>query len=445
MVHVRCVAVAYSGGRDSTALLHVTLKAAAAHDIQVLALHVNHGLSAHADAWQQHGRTQCEQWAQRGWPVQFIAQRLERHPAKGDSIEAWARQARYRALRCLALAHGATRVLLAHHRRDQAETLLLQALRGAGVAGLAGMPQAVERDGVVWLRPWLHVPREHIVAYLRTHRLGYVDDDSNDDERFARNRMRHRVWPGLVGAFPHAETALADAATWAQEAALCLGELAALDLAETASVKGLHLRAWLALSLPRRSNALRAWLRSSTGHAAPASLVRRLLLELPQPGSSAEWPLASGCLKRYRGVLRYGASSVPPQAAVPEPETLLKIRGEGLHILPGWGGGLQVTRVEEGGVPLAWLAHLELKPRSGGEQFQAGIARPARSLKKQFQAAAVPAWEREGPLVYSGGQLVFVPGLGIDARVIGLPGQRQVTLRWVTTALTAAGLSAEPS
>jgi tRNA(Ile)-lysidine synthase len=86
--------------------------------------------------------------------------------------------------------------------------------------------------------------------------------------------------------------------------------------------------------------------------------------------------------------------------------------------------------VKEGGVPLAWLAQAELRARSGGEQFQAGLGRPARSLKKQFQAAELPAWERSGPLVYSGGQLVFVPGLGIDARVIGLPGQPLVTLLW---------------
>ena len=88
-------------------------------------------------------------------------------------------------------------------------------------------------------------------------------------------------------------------------------------------------------------------------------------------------------------------------------------------------------RVKEGGVPLAWLAHLELRPREGGERFQAGVGRPPRSLKKQFQAAALPPWQRDGPLVYSGGQLVFVPGLGLDARVIGMPGQAQVTLLWV--------------
>ncbi len=423
-----CVAVAYSGGRDSTALLHATLKAAADQGVQVLALHVNHGLSRHADAWQAQAQAQCERWRRRGWPVRFVAERLDTGPAKGESVEAWARQARYRALRNLALQHGATLILLAHHRRDQAETLLLQALRGAGVAGLAGMPPAVERDGVTWLRPWLAVPREQIKAYVRRHRLAYVDDDSNDNVRFARNRMRRDVWPVLTDAFPQAEATLAEAATWAQEAMVCLAELAEVDLSLVANSAGLNLRAWSALSLPRRSNALRAWLRSSTGHAAPASLVARLLVELPRPGS-AEWPFGDGCLKRYRGVLRY-ARALQAHAAAPQRETALSIRRAGLHALPGWGGSLQATRVEEGGVPLAWLAQLELRPRQGGEQFQAGIGRPPRSLKKQFQSAAVPAWEREGPLVYSGGQLLFVPGLGIDARVIGLPGQAQVALHW---------------
>jgi tRNA(Ile)-lysidine synthase len=112
------------------------------------------------------------------------------------------------------------------------------------------------------------------------------------------------------------------------------------------------------------------------------------------------------------------------------PEASLSIRRAGSYRLPGWGGCLRAVRVGEGGVPLAWLAQVELRERSGGERFQAGVGRPARSLKKQFQAAEVPAWQRAGPLVYSGGQLVFVPGLGIDARVIGLPGQPQVTLQW---------------
>ena len=422
------VAVAYSGGRDSTALLHATAKAAAAQGIEVFALHVNHGLSTHADAWQAHAESQCGRWADRGWPVRFVALLIAARPAKGESVEAWARQARYRALRQMATDHAVSLVLLAHHRRDQAETVLLQALRGAGIAGLAGMPQAVERDGVAWMRPWLDVPRERIDAYLRRHRLSFVDDDSNVDVRFARNRLRLEVWPALTAAFPQAEATLAESANWAQEAAACLNELAVLDMGSVADSAGLHLRAWIALSPPRRSNVLRAWLRNCSGHAASASLVARLMSELPGSGA-AQWAFSAGSLKRYRGVLRF-VDATPRDEPARAPESTLSIRRAGRYPLPGWGGCLEATRVDEGGVPLAWLARLELKRREGGEQFQAGIGRPPRSLKKQFQAAAVPNWQRDGPLVYSGGQLVFVPGLGIDARVIALPGQAQVALHW---------------
>jgi len=421
------VAVAYSGGRDSTALLHATLVAAQQQGAEVLALHVHHGLSPHADDWLAACAAQCRRWARRGLPVQWVVERIATRPAPGDSVEAWARQVRYRALRTMALANGASLVLLGHHRRDQAETFVLQALRSAGVAGLAGMPRSVERDGVTWVRPWLDRPREEIEAYVRRHRLAHVDDDSNVDERFARNRLRRQVWPALTGAFPHAEAAFADAARWAHEAALCAAELAAIDLAALVADDGaLDVNAWRLLSPARGANALRAWLRAGLGGAPPATLAERLVREL---GSvrGARWPVEGGELRLYRGLLRHQAS----RASVPvERESGLSVRKAGSYPLPGWGGSLQVSRVKEGGVPLAWLAHIDLREREGGERFQAGIGRPPRSLKKQFQAAALPAWSREGPLVYSGGQLVFVPGLGLDARVQALPGQPQVMLRW---------------
>jgi len=420
------VAVAYSGGRDSTALLHATLVASAEQGVEVVALHVHHGLSAYADAWLAQCEKQCAAWARRGLAVRFVVERLDSRPAKGESIEAWARQARYRALRGMALANDASLVLLAHHRRDQAETFLLQALRKAGVAGLSGMPREIERDGLTWVRPWLDVSREQVDAYVRRHRLKHVDDDSNTDTRFARNRLRHEVWPALAKAFPQAEASLSAAADWAQEASACLAELAEMDLASLRVDKGLDLAAFHRLSSARRSNVLRAWLKVVTGQAASAALVSRLMVELDGK-SSATWPIESGTLRRYRGVLSHQYAESQREA---EPETTLSIVRAGSYALPGWSGSLVVQRVKEGGVPLAWLAKVDLRPRTGGEQFQADINRPARSLKKQFQAAGVPQWERDGPLLFSGGQLVFVPGLGLDARVIGLPGQPLVTLRW---------------
>ncbi|SHN14485.1 tRNA lysidine(34) synthetase TilS [Rhizobacter sp. OV335] len=430
------VAVAYSAGRDSTALLHATVHVALGTGVEVLALHVHHGLSPQADAWLAHGQQQCARWARRGLPVRFISHRLSDAPRGGDSIEAWARQARYGALRTMALAEQAGLVLLAHHRRDQAETLLLQALRGGGVAGLAGMPRRVERDGVVWERPWLDTPREAIEAYVRKHRLRFIDDDSNDDERFARNRLRLAVWPALAEAFPQAEGSLAQSARWAQQAAAALDELAAIDLERVADASGLVVSEWRTLSEARQSNALRTWL-ATIGQPAPASLVLRLQHEL---GGQGAWPAVGGELRVHRGRLGFVASQALLAQGLEalDRESTLSVLRAGRHALPGWGGELVVTRVKRDGVPLAWLGALALRAREGGEQFQAGVGRPPRSLKKQYQAAAVPAWERDGPLVYSGGQLVFVPGLGLDARVIGLPGQAQVALAWRRTALPEA-------
>ena len=422
--------MAYSGGRDSTALLHATLVAAAESGARVLALHVHHGLSPHADAWLAHCEDQCARWRKRGSQLDFIAHRVTTRPAPGESVEAWARTARYAALHAMALTHGATLVLLAHHQRDQAETLLLQALRGAGTAGLAGMPERAERDGIIWQRPWLHRSRAEIDAYIRRHRLRHIDDDSNADARYARNRLRLQVWPALSDAFPNAEASLAASARWAQEADAALRELAVLDLAQLADARGLRVRAWRELSAARRSNALRAWLAAALGVAVPASLSERLLDELMRL-RVGRWPAGHAELRLYRGLLTCETLA----AALPRSrETALRVTVDGTYPLPGWGGVLQVEAVPEQGVPLAWLAQLELRGRVGGEQFQAGIGRPARSLKKQFQAASVPAWQREGPLVYSGGQLVFVPGLGLDARVIGLPGQPQVQLHWAADA-----------
>lgn len=426
-----CVAVAYSGGRDSTALLHVTLRAARALHLRVVALHVHHGLNANADAWLEHCRICCRRWASRGAPLAFASTRIDGHPASGESVEAWARQTRYRALQAMAVEEGASPVLLAHHRRDQAETFVLQALRGAGVAGLASMPRMVERAGITWMRPWLGMPRAAIEAYVKQHRLGFIDDDSNDDRRYARNRLRREVWPALATAFPNAEGSLSDAAAWAHQAHEVLAELAALDLQQAAQLRGLQLTAWRSLSAARRSNVLRAWLSTQTGRAPSASLMERLMHEADQPGS-AVWPLAQGLLHRHRGWLRFDSASLPRRAHAPATVTI-DLRRAGRHPIAGWHGELHVEPVESHGVALARLAAVEVRPRVGGEKFQLGVGRPARPLKKQYQAQGVVAWEREGPLLYAAERLIFVPGLGIDARAFAGRGEPQACMCWVAT------------
>jgi tRNA(Ile)-lysidine synthase len=421
------IAVAYSAGRDSTALLYATLQWAAVQECKVLALHVHHGLSPQADAWSLHAQTQCQRWAEEGLPVQLAVHRVTSQPARGDSVEAWAREVRYAALRAMALQHGVDTVLLAHHAYDQAETLLLQALRGAGVAGMASMSKSSVQWEITWLRPWLAQSRESIENYVAQHGLAYIDDASNEDVRFDRNRLRKEIWPSLARAFPGAASGLGRAAQWLNEAAVCLHELAELDLAAVCHGPQLVISQWQKFSSARRSNVLRAWIHIQTGAVASASLTHRLMAELVGTGT-ATWTAPAGQLRRSRGRLIFMPDVLA--ASTCSPETALRISRAGHFKLPGWNGVLQARRVRLGGVHLAWLAHLELRPRIGGEQFQAEVMRPPRSLKKQYQAANIPQWERSGPLVYSGGQLVFVPGLGTDARAIALPGQVQMELTW---------------
>lgn len=442
------VAVAYSGGRDSTALLHATWRACRAEAqcgraaAEVVALHVHHGLSAQADDWLAHGQAQCAQWAHEGGGLRWRAHRLSSTPARGDSVEAWARDHRHQALAAMAREEGASVVLLAHHQGDQAETFLLQALRGAGAAGLSAMPPRLcDAEGLWWCRPWLDRPRSAIEAYVAHHRLSFIDDDSNANPRFARNRLRLQVWPAWTAAFPQAEHALAQAARRAQEAQACLTELADMDLAEWAPHGVLRLIPWGQASLPRRGNALRAWLARSGGGRPSRALIERLLVELGEgAGAPARWPCGAGELRRYDAQLSFAVRGGQHEAVAPRntatPATVaaasIVIAGSGRYAVAGWAGTLVARLVDSGGLPWApgENLHLCLRARQGGEQFQAGPRQPPRSLKKQFQAARIPAWQRDGPLVFQGETLVFIPGLGLDARAWAPPGVPQLGLHW---------------
>lgn len=447
------VAVAYSGGRDSTALLHATARVAREQGYRVVALHVHHGLQPAADQWLAHCEATCHRWRRRGWPLAFACTRLALTPAVGASVEAQARQARYAALARMAREHGAGVVLLAHHRTDQAETFVLQALRGSGVAGLAAMPRRAERDGLQWLRPWLHRSRAEIEAYVRRHRLVYIDDDSNADLRFARNRLRVSVWPALTEAFVHAEQALAHAAACCADAAECLQALAAADLQAVTCAAGLSRSALAALGPARARNALRAWYQQVTGAPMPAQALERLWRESEGPARPRSWELPAAVVRLYRDTWsiqptpwpRAGHVQAPAGQAAPVPAAAsaaspalprpLQLSAPGDVPLPEWQATLRVhaPRTDDErrlSVPAPLLAQARLRARQGGDTFQAGPGRPARRLKKQFQAAGVPAWARGAPLIEAQGMLIFVPGLGVDARAAALPGDERWCLSW---------------
>ena len=435
------VAVACSGGRDSVALLHATLHATHALGTSVVALHVHHGLMADADRWASEVESLCERWN-----MGFACERLTGSPSAGESVEAWARRERYLALARMARAAGAEVVLLGHHLHDQAETVLLQALRGAGAAGLAAMPRVVARDGLTWARPWLARTGAEIDAYLAPLGLPVAQDPSNADPRFARSRLRRDVMPELRKAFPEADAALAAVARRAGEARAVLDEVAREDLARIDAGAELPLAAWRMLSIARRTNALRLWLARTLDAPVPQTLVDRLLAETADD-APRRWPVADArVLRSWRGRLAAVApahtSATPASAAAREGDregdsnregdrgalTLLRCDS---YALRGWNGTLEVFATDERGVAPHRLAQVQARARAGGERFLLQPAGVARGLKKQYQALGIAQEGRDGPLLYdAAGAQLFVPGLGTDARAWAAPGTPQWGLRW---------------
>lgn len=404
------VAVAYSGGLDSTVLLHAAVQVAAGSGAELHALHVHHGLSPQADAWLCHAQACCGAWG-----VAFHAAHVAVTGTTGEGVEAEARRLRYDALTRLARHAGCARVLLAHHADDQAETVLLQALRGGGLAGLAGMPAAVQRHGVEWVRPWLSVPRAELVVYQQSAGLPHVNDDSNADPRYARNRLRHGPLAVLNAGFPGAAEALRQLAADAQEALEVLRERAEADLAEVQCADGLDVPRWSQLSRARRSGVVRLWLARCLARTPPRSLVERLLLQVAPGAPPRRWPAPGGrFVACYREVLTCAPG---PALALPA--------------APPGAGDVELVEGAVSGIPRARLVALSWRPRSGGEQFQLHPGGVPRSLKKCFQAAGVPAWQRGAPLLYAGDTLLFVPALGADARYLQAEGDDLVSLRWV--------------
>jgi tRNA(Ile)-lysidine synthase len=301
--HAR-VAVAYSAGADSTALL---LAANARWPGRVGALHVHHGLQAAADGFESHARAFCEQ---QGVPLQVAQVNAANEP--GQSPEDAARQTRYTTLARMAQDAGAACVLLGQHADDQAETLLLALSRGAGLPGLASMPERFERHGVVFGRPLLAIPAADLRSWLQDSGHAFVDDPSNSDERFTRNRIRAQLMPAWNACFPGFRPMLARSARHAAQAQRLLDELAAIDLDRTGEPPAIE--ALQTLTRDRQGNALRAWLRHE-GLAASAAQLDELLDQIAvcsTRGHRIRLKVGAGLVTREGGHLRCGPPPQPP-------------------------------------------------------------------------------------------------------------------------------------
>ncbi|SCK52639.1 tRNA(Ile)-lysidine synthase [Variovorax sp. HW608] len=297
--------VAYSGGADSTALLHA---AARRWPGQVHALHVHHGLQHAADDFEAHCAAACA-----ALEVPLHVGRVDARHAPGESPEDAARRARYATLASLALGHGLQHVLLAQHADDQVETLLIALGRGAGVDGLAGMPGRMERHGVVFHRPLLELHADALRAWIAAAGISHIDDPSNADLRYTRNRIRRLVLPALAQALPQYRETFARSARNAARASSLLSEAAAGDLAEAGSPP--RLAALRALPRERLANLLRHWLKSEHGVVPSEAQLEQLLGQIAAcstRGHRIRIKVASGRVEREGDTLRwYNASPLP--------------------------------------------------------------------------------------------------------------------------------------
>ena len=296
------LAVAYSGGADSTALL---LACAEKWPGQVYALHVHHGLQAAADEFEQHCRTFCSQLG-----VPLRVKRVDARHASGQSPEDAARRMRYRALQQLATDESTPPVLhsiaVAQHADDQVETLLLALSRGAGLAGLSAMPASWTRAGLSYHRPLLQVPAQHIRSWLAQRGVAFIEDPTNRDEQFTRNRIRARLLPVLEAAFPQFRDTFARSAAHAAQAQELLREIAVQDLALTGTPP--VIAAVQRLSRARQANVLRHWLLGSHNEVPSAAQLAELLDQIGAcrtRGHQIRIKVGTGFIERSDAALRW--------------------------------------------------------------------------------------------------------------------------------------------
>lgn len=439
----RAIAVAYSGGADSTVLLHLAQDFAQQHGISLFAFHVHHGISPNADAWLAH----CESGArQSGIPFFFERVTLD----SASNLEAQARNKRYAALGRMCELHDVSLLLTAHHQDDQAETVLLHLLRGAlsskGMDVCKPAPGLLGAQHIYLARPLLGSTRADVLTHARVHNLPFVDDESNLDPKYARSALRTQVMPALATHFPGYQQVLARSSQHAQHTTLLLDELAQLDWqqyqapavhgaqAGLLAGTGLQMTALETLSAPRAHNLLRFWLALHGARLPSSSWLQELYGQLHSAREDAQVCVEHpDCeIHRYRNEIQLAPKWQPaPQSA------RFQWQGEPELAFPAFGGSLKFMPVcdEQAGIDVNWLRQqtLQLDYRQGGERIKLGANRPHRSLKQHYQTSHIPGWQRTRlPLVLIPGQpsgLLYAAGIGSASDFCGHAAER-VRLEW---------------
>lgn len=422
--------LALSGGLDSIVLLHLLLAAKSTLAFELSAMHVHHGLSANADSWVDFCTQQCTAL---NVPLQVVQIQLEQNSPLG--IEAAARQLRYAALFNYQLDADGTDnqypdfIVSAHHQDDQAETLLLQLLRGAGVKGLASMA-AVDHDRRL-LRPLLGVSRQTLQTFAEQQALTWCEDESNSNTQFERNYVRHELLPLLDARFQGVKSVLARTASHLAEANDLLDNLAAIDGAVLLLDNSLCISGLRSLSPARGKNLLRFWF-ARNGLAMPNSeQLNEIMQQLlnAQADANIHIVLQHLSLKRFQQrAYLYREQEVAAFDLV--------WNGEPEITLPN-GGRLEFKQVNGAGLALKFgMTKLRISSRDGGERFKPNVLRPTRTLKHLLQEANMPPWQRlQLPLVYWHDTLAFVPGIGIAHELQAAANEPGVEITWYESTL----------
>ena len=393
--------VAFSGGLDSHVLLHaVATVLADSPNIELRAVHVNHGLHSQSDHWCHHAEAVCTAL---NVPVHV---RRVAVVDTGQGPEAAARQARYEAF--AELLHDDEHMLLAQHADDQAETFLLQALRGAGPDGLASIPLKRTFTNGFLARPLLGCKKDTLKTYANVNGLSWIEDPSNTDSRFDRNFLRNEVMPLLQSRWPSATQTLSRAAMHSAAASKALFDIG-LDDVDAVRVSGadqLSVTALNHLGRERAFNAIRVWIRRAGLQVPRQQDLLQVDSDLLQAGDGASGPVNARNyeFRRYRdrlylipGQLQCQPFSVQWQAPFDD------------LVIPETGHVLSARACSEQGIALPGSGSITVRSRSGGELIKLGEPAFHKAVKKVLQEAAVPPWQRESvPLLYVGDRLAAV-------------------------------------
>lgn len=413
------ILIGLSGGVDSVALLHLLHGLAPRFSWRLSALHVNHGISPKAGEWAGFCADLC---ARHQIPLQV--ERVDITPLRAHGIEAAARKLRHAAF----AGQACDFVVLAHHADDQVETLLLQLLRGAGVKGAAAMPLFAGKKGSPGiLRPLLHCSRREILDYAAAHGLQWVEDESNADDSYPRNFLRHRLLPLLEQKFPACRETLVRSAQHFAEAGELLDDLARLDAPDLCPACGggargegdellLEVARLQSLARPRAKNLLRYFLHICGAPMPQAAQLDDMLHQLCNARADAAVCVAYGSgwqVRRYRGRVQ-----VMRAQAEFDRKLVLPWRGEAVLDWPALDTRLHFVQSRGAGISLEKLqrAPVTLRLRCGGESLRPHPGGGVRTLKNLLQENRTLPWQRDRmPLLYCGDELVCVPGVAIAA------------------------------